>query len=87
VNDPNHGDNWLEAIKEKVKSLVKNVTLEELILPEGSNLVTTRWVFDGKGQVNGKIERFKARLVARGFSQHYGKDYFQTLAPTVRSFS
>lgn len=52
-------------------------------MPQGSNLVSTKWVFTIKTKDN-KLERFKARLVARGFSQVLGKDYNETFAPTVR---
>jgi hypothetical protein len=51
-------------------------------LPKNSNLVSTKWVFIIKTK-DSKIERFKVRLVARGFNQVLGKDYNETFAPTV----
>ena len=48
------------------------------------NLVSTKWVFTVKLWVDGTVEQFKARLVARGFSQVYGEDYTETFAPTVQ---
>ena len=79
-----HAKELDNAIKEEIKQLIQNGTWEEFILPKGANLVSTKWVFLIKETVDGKIERFKARLVARGFSQTYGTDYAETFAPTVQ---
>ncbi|EDN93221.1 hypothetical protein SS1G_12167 [Sclerotinia sclerotiorum 1980 UF-70] len=83
VSDRKYAVKWKEAIQEEINSLVQNGTWEEFILPKGSNLVSTKWVFTIKTKDN-KVERFKARLVARGFSQVLGKDYNETFAPTMR---
>ena len=50
----------------------------------GRNIISTRWVFKIKQQANGSISKFKARLVARGFTQVEGLNYFETYAPVVR---
>ncbi|KAF7564387.1 uncharacterized protein PtrM4_152160, partial [Pyrenophora tritici-repentis] len=84
ISDPENALKWKEAIEEEIRTLVGNGTWEELIPPQGANLVTTKWVFTVKLKVDGTIERFKARLVARGFSQQHGIDYTETFAPTVR---
>lgn len=84
MSDPENAQKWKEAIEEEIRTLVGNGTWEELLLPQGANLVTTKWVFTVKLKVDGTIERFKARLVARGFSQQHGIDYTETFAPTVR---
>lgn len=52
--------------------------------PKGVNIVSCKWVFKVKRLPNSQIDRYKARLVARGFSQQYGVDYGETLAPVVR---
>ena len=84
VNDPEHGADWNEAIQEEIRSLIANGTWTEEPTPRGVNLVSTKWVFTIKTHADGTPERYKARLVARGFSQQYGEDYFDTFAPTVR---
>jgi hypothetical protein len=84
INDSKHAAAWEDAIQEEIRSLVANGTWEEFIAPDGANVVSTKWVFDIKRLVTGETERFKARLVARGFSQQYGVDYVETFSPTVR---
>jgi hypothetical protein len=52
--------------------------------PANINLISTKWVFKIKRLPNGQIDKYKARLCARGFTQEYGIDYFETFAPVVR---
>ena len=54
------------------------------ILPTGRKLVATKWVFRSKHDIHGKIIKYKARLVARGFEQIYGKDFDETYSPVTR---
>src|SRR5438045_4931011 len=84
VADPIYGSEWRAAIQEEIASLQANNMWVEEKVPKGTNLVSTKWVFTVKLWVDGTVERFKARLVARGFSQVYGEDYTETFAPTVQ---
>ena len=57
------------------------------VVPKGGNVITATWVFAWKTDSDGYITKAKARLVARGFGQQLGVDYFNTFAstPTVSS--
>ena len=53
-------------------------------LPSGVTLVSCRWVYRIKTRADDSVERHKARLVARGFTQVYGIDYEETFAPVAK---
>jgi hypothetical protein len=53
-------------------------------LPPGRNTVQYKWVFKLKIKFDGSIDRYKARLVMKGFSQHLGLDYDETYAHVAK---
>ena len=64
--------------------MIKNDTWYETELPKGKKAVTSRLLFTIKYLANGKPERKKTRLVARGYTQVYGEDYLDTFAPVAK---
>ena len=75
---------WKQAIQEHLQSLASNSTWKIIDRPKDINIISTKWVFKIKTLPNGQIDKYKARLCARGFSQQYGVDYFETFSPVVR---
>ena len=84
INDPIYGPKWRTAIQEELKSLRVNGTWKEEIPPKGVNLVSTKWVFIVKVKADRTLDRYKAQLIVRGFSQIYGINYFETFTPTTQ---
>ena len=74
---------WEEAILGEMRSIDGHGTWILVDLPDGVNLVSCKWVFAVKSK-DGFVIRFKARLVARGFSQQYGVDFTETYSPVVK---
>ncbi|KAL0404475.1 UNVERIFIED_CONTAM: Retrovirus-related Pol polyprotein from transposon TNT 1-94 [Sesamum radiatum] len=77
-------------MQEEIEALQRNQTWELVPKPKNYDPVTCKWVYRLKKKSDGTIDRYKARLVARGFSQNYGLDYEETFGPiakmtTVRS--
>ena len=50
----------------------------------GKNLVGCKWIYTMKYRADGSIERYKTRLVAKGYTQTYGIDYQETFAPVAK---
>lgn len=75
---------WVEAMQDEISSLQENNTWTLKGLPDGRKAIGCKWVFKIKRDANGNIQRFKARLVAQGFSQKYGDDYDEVFAPVVK---
>ena len=75
---------WKAAMNEEMKSLQKNETWELVDRPPGKKPVGCQWVYTVKHKADGTIERFKARLVAKEYTQTYGIDYTDTFAPVAK---
>ncbi|WJZ94687.1 hypothetical protein VitviT2T_013525 [Vitis vinifera] len=75
---------WKAAMNEEMKSLQKNETWELVKCPPGKKPVGCRWIYNVKYKADGSIERFKARLVVKGYTQTYGIDYTETFAPIAK---
>jgi hypothetical protein len=68
----------------EIKSLEVARTWKTDLCPPGKNIVGAKWVFKLKRKANGSINKYKARLVARGFTQIYGVDYYDTFSLVAR---
>ena len=75
---------WVDAMVEEYDSIVRNSVWEIVPRPEGKSVVGSRWIYKVKQAADGSVEKYKARFVARGFSQIEGIDYEETFAPVVR---
>lgn len=75
---------WIQAMKEEMESLKKNETWKLSKLPDDRTAIGCKWVYKVKGDAKGNTVRFKARLVAQGFTQKYGTDYDHVFAPVAR---
>ena len=82
---------WIAAINEEITGKQQNgehctwtPTPRETMIREGRRPMKTKWVFTIKRNIDGSIEKFKARLVGCGYSQIEGVDYKETFASTIR---
>lgn len=73
---------WVKAMEEEINSLKENDTFTLCTLPKGKRAVGGRWVFTVKESPD-QSEIFKARYVAKGYSQLEGIDYKETFSPTA----
>ena len=69
---------------EEMRALLQNETWEIVDLPRDKKIIGCRWVYTLKCKPDGSLDRYKARLVARGNTQTYGIDYQETFAPIAK---
>jgi hypothetical protein len=60
---------WKDSMMEEDPSIMKNGVWELVLRLEGKSVLTSKWIYKIKHVANGSIEMYKARNVARGFSQ------------------
>ena len=75
---------WMQAMETEMKSLKENDVWKLVELPTGRKTVGSKWVYKVKTGAHGSVERYKARLVAQGYTQKFGTDYDETFCPVVR---
>ncbi|KAH9678410.1 hypothetical protein KPL71_025698 [Citrus sinensis] len=79
---------WKKAMDEEIESLMKNGTWKLIVRPEKRKTVSCKWIFKIKeGIFDAEPSRFKARLVARGFTQREGIDFNEIFSPVVKHAS
>ena len=71
-------DLWKEAVQSEMDSIVSNGTWEVIDRPYGCKPVGCKWVFRKKMRPDSTVEKYKARLVAKSYTQKKGEDYFDT---------
>ena len=74
---------WNTVMKTEMKYLQENQVWDLVELPKGRKTVGSKWVFKVKTGADGSVERYKAQLVAQGYTQKLGNDYDETFCPVV----
>ncbi|GKA61173.1 retrovirus-related pol polyprotein from transposon TNT 1-94 [Tanacetum coccineum] len=75
---------WKEAMQEEIEALHKNKTWELVPLPGGRKPIGNKWVYKIKRNGDDQVERYRARLVVKGYAQKEGIDFNEIFSPVVR---
>lgn len=82
MNGPD-SEKWLEAMKSEMDSMYTNQVWTLVDPPEGVKPIGCKWVFKKKTDMDGNVQTYKGRLVAKGFKQIQGVDYDETFSPVA----
>ena len=75
---------WMTAMQEEMEALHRNKTWELVPLPQGRKAIGNKWVYKIKRDGNDQVERYRARLVAKGYASKEDIDFNEIFSPVIR---
>ncbi len=78
---------WDNAMDEEMATLDANATWELVALLKDKKAIGCKWVYKVKHNIDGSVNRYKARLIAKGYAQTYGIDYEETYSLVAKMIS
>ena len=75
---------WQKAMLSEYNSVLENGTWKLVDFPSNVKPICCKWVYQIKYNSNDGVDKYKERLVAKGFAQQEGIDYDETFAPTTK---
>ncbi|XP_062100607.1 uncharacterized mitochondrial protein AtMg00820-like [Humulus lupulus] len=74
---------WRKYMNEEIKMIEKKETWELVDRSEDKDIIGVKWVYKTKLNLDGSIQKHKARLLAKGYSQQHGVNYNETFSPVA----
>jgi hypothetical protein len=75
---------WIHLMESEINSLMEKETWILVKKPDRAKLLDAKWVYKVKRNPDGNVDKYKARLVIRGFRQEHAVDYFETFSTVAR---
>ncbi|GJT27321.1 retrovirus-related pol polyprotein from transposon TNT 1-94 [Tanacetum coccineum] len=83
--DPfNEDEKWVQAMNAEMTAIERNHTWELVDPPAGTKPIGVKWLYKTKLNELGKVDKYKARLVVKGYAQWEGVDYNEVFAPVAQ---
>lgn len=75
---------WRRTMSDEADAFVRNDMFDLVDRSEAKNIVGSKWIFRIKCLPDGSIDKYKARLVTKGFHQRPGVDFHETFSPVIK---